>query len=440
MDKKSEAYHRYKSETAKGVFPYFDSDEIEQIVFDLLEDHVGYEAAYVLDEGLKMHPGDEHLTKLKILLLIHFKRVEEARQLFTPYENDGSEETQSLKIAFEIVAGRSRSTLRQLLTKVRRKQVASIYFVDMVDEMWAEIPDMVKIDYLDQATKVISDNAEALARMGAMLMDLKRFRLAIPALERALDIDAYDIYTWQDLARCAFELFDYDKCEEACDFGLAIDPENPLLHFIRGFALMSAKGDFRQALDSLLVCKKYFEGNLEHEEINIPKEEREAQVAMTYDLLGQCYSFLDKTDEAIECYEKLVAKVPDNTEVLSELSQRYLDKGDLPKALETINKAIKLKRRDTAYLSLKVSILASMHCFDEALETLDKLIKIKPSSKNFILAKAELALGIHKYEIADHEFRKLLAMKPKEATTQKMMRQYFLSIGDTDALKQMDNF
>lgn len=103
-----------------------------------------------------------------------------------------------------------------------------------------------------------------------------------------------------------------------------------------------------------------------------------------------------------------------------------------------VNKAIKLNPRNTAYLSLKASILASMHCFEEAMETLDRLIKIKPGSKNFVLAKAELALGTHNYDVADKEFRKLLSMKPKEQTTKTLLKEYFLSIGDTDALKEID--
>ena len=439
MQSKSEAYYRYKAEQARGVFPYFESDEIEQIVFDLLDDNLALEALEVIDQGLKLHPANESLVKLEILILIHIQRVEEARRLFEPYVNDGTDSTETLKFAFEVSVGHSRSALRKMLTKLRRKEIASVDYVNLIDEMWSEIPEEVKLQYLDTAVALIDDSSEALARIGAMLMDLKSFAMAIPALEKALDIDAYDIYTWQDLTRCAFELMDYDKCAEACDFGLAIDQNNPLLHFVKGFILLAEKHDSKGALESLLISQRYFEGKLNHEDIGIPKNEREAQISMTYDMLGQCYTDLDQIDDAIGCFEKLVERMPDNHEVMFELTQRYLDKGDFPKGLDMINKAIKYSQRNTAYLSLKASILASMHSFEEALETLDRLIKIKPSSKNFVLAKAELALGVHKYEIADKEFRKLLSMKPKEQAAKTLMREYFLSIGDTDALKEIDN-
>lgn len=439
MNKKSNAYYRYKAEQAKGAFPYFESDDIEQIVYDLLDDDLTKEALYVLEEGLKQHPEDESLVKVQILILIHFQRLEEAHRLFAPYENDNTDSTATVTFAFEVAHGRSRSALRGIFSKLRRKDIASIDFVNLVDEMWSEIPDDVKFDYLTKAIGQINDNSEALARIGAMMMDLKQYPAAIPSLEKALDLDAYDIYTWQDLTRCAFEVQDYEKCEEACDFGIAIDPYNPLLNFVKGFILLSAHHDYTSALEYLLISKKVFEGEIEHEEVKIPNNELEAQISMTYDMLAECYTCQDRIDESIACYKKLIERMPDHHEALFELSQRYLDKGDFPKGLETINKAIKLKNRDTSYISLKASILASMHCFDEALETLDKLIKIKPASKNFVLAKAELALGTHKYEIADKEFRKLLSMKPKEQTTKQLLREYFLSIGDVEALKKIDN-
>ena len=79
-----------------------------------------------------------------------------------------------------------------------------------------------------------------------------------------------------------------------------------------------------------------------------------------------------------------------------------------------------------------------MNRFEEAMEMLDKIIKIKPKAHRFVLAKAELAIGIQNVEIADQEFRKLLSMKPTDQSTIDLMREYFESIGDKDALKQIE--
>ena len=141
MNKKSEAYYIYKAEQAKGVFPYFDSEEIEQIAYDLLDDQLSSEALFVLEEGLKMHPNDEQITKLKVLILIHCQRIDEARMLFAPFASDGTFTTQALLFAFDVVTGKSRSALRQLLTKVRRNEIDLLDFVNVVDDMWMEIPD-----------------------------------------------------------------------------------------------------------------------------------------------------------------------------------------------------------------------------------------------------------------------------------------------------------
>ena len=365
--------------------------------------------------------------------------LEEAKALFAPYIEDGSESTETLKFAFEVAEGHDLRAIRHISALLHHKKIASLDYVNLIDEMWDEISDFGKFRALFSASKYIDDSAEALARVGAMYMDLNDFNMAMPVLEKALDIDAYDIYIWQDLIRCAFELRQVDKCEEACEFGIAIDPNNPLLHFVRGFLKISERQDYEESVRSLEICRQYFEGELEHEEIDIPIQELEAQFSMTYDLLAQCYEKLEKIDKAIECYEKLIARMPDNHEAMFEFTRVLLDKGNFPKALEQINNAIKLQKRNTSYLSIKASILASMHCFEEALDTLDKLIKIKPRSMNFVLAKAELALGIKKYDVADQEFRKLLAMKPKEENTKILLKEYFLSIGDSEAVKEIEN-
>ena len=440
MNKKSEAYYIYKAEQAKGVFPYFDSEEIEQIAYDLLDDQLSSEALFVLEEGLKMHPNDERITKLKVLILIHCQRIDEERMLFAPFASDGTFTTQALLFAFDVVAGKSRSALRQLLTKVRRNEIDLLDFVNVVDDMWMEIPDDAKIDYLVSAAKIPTDKAEALARIGAMLMDLHLYSDAITALDKSLDIDAYDILTWQDLARCTLELYEIDKCKEACDFGLAIDPKNPLLHFVKGYVAFAEDADYKTTIESLNVFKDYLENNVECDKSFLFSDNSELQIAITYDILGKSYFRSDEIDKAIEMFEKFSARVPNDHEALFQISMCYLDKGDLPKALEAIDKALSVKRRSTSYLALKTSILASMHCFEEAIETLDKMIKIKPTDKKFILAKAELALGIRKFDIADQAFRKLLSLKPRESTTKSLMRQYFDSIGDTEALNQLDNY
>lgn len=441
MDKKSDAYYKYQAEKEKGQFSYYESDEIEQIVYDLLDDCHMLESLFVLDNiGLKLHPGDSMLLKIKALIYIHIGRVEDARALYLPFKDDNTFASEMLRVAFEIVDGRWRSALKGEIVKLKRKQLRSIDFVNIVDEVWDLLPRDWFDDYLIQASKVINDDAEALARLAAMLMDLGQKKYAIPVLEHSLDIDAYDIYSWQDLARCCFELEDYGKCEEACDLGLAIDETNPVLHFMRGNIRMLVNKDYAGAVEDLVFCRDYAEGTLKHEDLNIPMGEKETQVSLAYELLGQCYTNLDKADDAIKCYLKVVERNPKKHDAFLCLTQLYLDKGNLPEALAMIDKAILLSRRNTTYLSLKVSILASMHRFDEAIEVLDKLIILKPKSKNFILAKAELALGIHKFELADTEFRKLLLMAPHDSSTITLMKEYFESIGDIEALKIINNF
>ena len=132
VSKKSDAFYRYKAEQSRNVFPYFESDEIEQIVYDLLDDFNMFEAIDVINQGLKQHPNNEDLVKLKVLLLIHTLHVDEAKGLFEPYINDGTESTETLKFAFDVVDGKDLSAIRRLAARLHRKEISSIDFVNNI--------------------------------------------------------------------------------------------------------------------------------------------------------------------------------------------------------------------------------------------------------------------------------------------------------------------
>lgn len=427
---------------ADGKIGYYSTEDVEQLVYDLLEDGDSDEAMRACQIGLDQHPGDDLLELVEAKILVHMQRLDEAERIMDSKPMDQSPFEMSIRFGIMVSHGDTTTALEILDERLEQNYVTTNEYVEIMDEMFDLLPKQEMAEHLQWAAKLSAgrkkgqDEAEALGRIGAMLMDCCCHKEAIPVLEMALDQDAYDVYTWQDLSRCQFELKMYDKCANSCEMGLAIDPQNPLFNFALGFIRFS-DSDFAGCIENLEIASQYAEGKLKHEEVRIDRSEAENQTFLTYEMLGSSYMELERFDEAIACFQKLADRAPLFDEVYMKLATLYMTKGDTPNALAQINHAIELQPQKTEYKTLRVALLTDMHRFDEAVSQLDELLKQQPRSKSFLLAKAELSMTLKRYEEADKAYRSLLKLKPRDNTSLTLLRSYFEAIGDEEALSKL---
>ena len=392
---------------------YYSTDDISQIIYDLLDDGDAEEAMAACQKGLDQHPEDEFLELIEAKILLHMNRYDEAEKLVKGNPDEQSPFGIGIHFGIDVKTKDQEEAYETLFRHLQKGDLTGLEFVEIIDELFDHLP------------------------QGALLMDCNCHRDAIPVLEHALDIDAYDVYSWQDLSRCQFELQMFDECRNSCEMGIAIDPKNPLFNFALGFILYQ-KGEHTEAVEHLEVARQYAEGKLQHEAPHLDRQEVEQQTSVTYELLGSAYMALDEFDKARECYEMLVQRIPKFAEGYYRLSSLAMDKGDTPKAVEYIREAIQIEPDNTTYLGFYVTLLTELRKFNEALQVLDELIELEPKSKTYLLAKAELSLSLKRYDEADRAYRTLLKLKPKDSTSRELMRAYFEAIGDNEALKKLN--
>lgn len=441
---KSRAYYQYMIDLIDHKPSYYSADEIGQIAFDLLDEGNPAEALNACKLGLLQHPDDEYVELIEAKIFLHMHRFEEAENILKSQKGDEDDPFRiSIRFGLDALQNDQDEAFGYLLRKYKEGKLMLQEYTDIIDELFETLPHLLTAKYLKEAYAWYQKHpskeeklAECISRIGALLMDSGCADDAIKVFEKALDLDAYDIYSWQDLARCQFDLKYYDDCANSCEMGLAIDPKNPIFNFALGY-IRYMEEDYEESAEHLDLARQFVEGKLDHEEINLERQEVESQAAITYDLLGSSYISLNRLDEAIECYQQLVNRVPTCDEGYFHLSTLALDRGDIRGALEYIEKAIEIKPQQTTYLSLRVTLLTDLRRFEEALKGLDDLVKLEPKSKAFLLAQAELSLNLHNYEKADKAYRKLLKMKPSDFASKELMRAYFESIGDNDALNQI---
>ena len=423
---------------ATGKFSYYESDEGSDAVMDLLDDGNVEDALRLAEEGLKQHPNDETAEKLVIWMYIHNNRIEEADKLFEKYKNDETESTIRLRFSLAALHGHPKQALDSFFLALKSEKIELTEWVNTIDDMFESLPHTLLAPYLVRVAALAGTDCDSIARLGGLIMDCHQYREAAEVLEKALDINAYDIYCWQDLARCYLELADFDRCLDACTYGIAIDEKNPLLNFLSGF-INYQKKNYREAIAQLDVMRQFAEGRLKTDLHHVPLDNLHYQITITYEFLGFAYLEIEELDKSVECFEILSEREPDKTYIWIQLASLFLLKGDSPKAEEYIIKALETNPKDTSAIAMSVSILTTMQRFDDALLGLKKLIRLKPHNANYKLACAELLFHLGRKEEADALFRKLLNSKPKRRFILEALHLYFSSIDDADALNQLED-
>lgn len=415
---------------------YYDPDEIEAAVYDLLDMNMLDDAEYLAEQGMRQHPNDETVEKLVIWIYLHNHKVDKADALFQKYKNQDDEWVLRMAFSMSVIHGHPLRALENFLPTLTEGKVAPLDWVNSIDEMFDALPPKVLAPFLVDAANSITDNAEALGRLGSMLIDTHNFREATTVIEKALDLDAYDIFSWQDLARCYLLLQDFPKCVEACDYGLAIEEGNPLLGFIKGY-IHYQNLEYKECIPYLTNARKFAEGRLDVRNLNMNADEIEQQINITYEMLGSAYLETEQYDEAKECFGIMTERDPNNASAWMQLASISLFEGNLNEADSIVKKAIELDPKNESAHSLLISILTSMHDFPAAVKELKKIMRLCPKNRGYLFAYAELSRHIGDKKEADAAYRKLLKMGTKDESYKQLLLAYFESIGDDEAVKML---
>jgi len=419
---------------ANDHISYYDPDEIEAAVYDLIDMNMLEDAEYLAEQGLLQHPNDDSVEKLVIWIYLHNHKIVKAEEMFQKYRSEDSDWNVRMNFCFMVMHGHPHKALEYYSKFLQNEQFTPSDWINTIDEMFDAIPSVALTPFLVKASNFITNDAETLGRIGGLLIDAKQYEEAAKVLEKALDIDAYDIFSWQDLARSYLLLQNLPKSQEACEYGLAIDEKNPLLGFIKGY-IHYQNLEYKECIPYLVNAREFAEGRMNVRNLNMTEEEIQDQINVTYEMLGFSYMESNMSKEAKECFEILTERNPKKTSPWIQLAGIYLYEGNLNKAKEYVSHAVQLDPKDEGSRSLQISIFTTMHDFPNALKALKEVMKLRPRNKSYILAYAELALHTGLKKEADAAYRKLLKMGKLDKSYRQLMLAYFQSISDDDAVR-----
>ena len=436
MSKKSKAYYRFCRDKEKGKFSYYDPEEFMEIIDDFEVDGNIDDALEVAEEGCRQHPGNEEVEKLLIIIYLQHNRLDEAEKLFDKYKGDGTYRTAMIDFNMKVCANHPRKALDEYMTELKKGRVSIVRWLETVDNLYDRIPKDILGPRLMKVVKYAEGNVSALSSLGSMVLGCKMANEAIELFNKALDINAYDIFSWKELTRCYLQMEDFDHCLEAAEYGLAIDPHDPMLNFACGYIHFSRK-EYNKAIPKLEKMRKSSEKGMNNEISPVGPEEIKDQTTITYWALGSSYLRTKQLDKAIDCFETLTELEPDMKDGWFQLYTCYTIKQKMDKSLECLNNIIRIDPKDKTVHALKIMLLSILDRKDEALKSMKEIVKLSHNNTTFMLIYAEMATNAKKYKEGDRMYRAILEKKPKNKHVIVGLKHYFELIGDTEALEQL---
>ena len=169
------------------------------------------------------------------------------------------------------------------------------------------------------------------------------------------------------------------------------------------------KGKALRTIGGRDKAKKCFEAALKRCEMTAAQR---PNYAGTYSDKGDVLLELERYDEALECYDKVVELNTDNAWVHYRRWMALFELERYDEALECIDKVIKMEPNAADMHSSKGATLLGLKRCNDALEYVDKAISKNPYAANLYFGKGTMLANLKKYDEALECYDKVIELDP----------------------------
>ena len=214
----------------------------------------------------------------------------------------------------------------------------------------------VAINYYNSILKVKPDHFNSILSLGSLLLQIKKFVLAKPLLEKAIQIDPNFVIAHNNLGLTLKELGEPFKAISCFEKAIQIDPNFSISHNNLGTSFKEI-GELQKAI----VCYE--------KAIKINPDYLNA-----YNNLGLIFMELEDYQKALGYYEKAIEINPKFANTHNNIGVIFLELGEYRKATICFEKAIKINPGHTDALNNLLRFLYKMDDKNIFLEKLDERI------------------------------------------------------------------
>lgn len=453
----------YEQQKAQGQSIYLDADDFADIADFYLSHDLPALAQEAVERGLAVHPADEVLLIVKSATFIYQRMYAESEEILEELDEENSDvkyQLAQLQYAYYFNTQKAEKIWREWLAMLEEeedgtdewKRESYIHIISSLLELrGTDKTSGERLWNLDTAQKWIREYIEMFKPLGAsdsdiQLVDICRENelvdLMCEALTLVLEVQPYLPKGWSNLALAHFMEQRYGQALEACDFALAIDPDDldALLtkaHTLYGMGdkagstpvfkeylekggevvqmipyaeVLFLEGNKEEAVCQLEGLARHMEGERlemdgqrEYDEKHLSEEDLQAKRSYYdnfYDLyekiytdIGDLYNRNEYYAESIDANQHILAVNPHSPEAYFMLGVNSLAQHAYHESTQYFGKAL-MYAEDQIMMGIDIALTFVLNNYDdfalEVLNAIEKLAKLNtsPYTKNIPAAKS----------------------------------------------------
>jgi len=239
-----------------------------------------------------------------------------------------------------------------------------------------------------------ASNATNLYNRGKVLYELKRYKEAIAAYEKAIQLRPEYAEAWNGEAKTFYDLKQYKQALDAYDKAIQIQPEYLDAWSGRVYLLNNLER-YQAAIDSFDKVIKI--------QINSPE---------VWNARGDALMNLQRYQEASESYSKAVQYKQDYYQAWSSRGWALHNLQQYEEAIAAYDKAVQIKPDfDQAWYS-RGNALLKLKRYQDAIASYDKAVQFKPDYYQAWYSRGNALLNLQRYQEAIDSFNKAVEYQP----------------------------
>jgi tetratricopeptide (TPR) repeat protein len=381
-----ELLERFESGVGEGGYSFFDSSELEDIIYYYFSESELHKARKAIDYAIGQFPAEVSFQVFKAQYFLNNGEPEKALARLNSLEAIDPQNPDVLLTRATVY-----SSMHKHAEAIKEYQKA----LGKVDEDLDEIHTSIAFEYQNQgeytkaaehlkkAIKLNKDNESLLYEIGYCYEMGQMSDEAVSFFTREINVRPYSYVAWYNLGMAYSALELYEKSIDAFDYAIAIDPS------------------FTPAYFSKAQCYEQME--MYQEAINVYKYtfELEKPDSMTYYYIGDCYASLEKYETAIEFYRKSISFERHFSDAWLGIGLCFVELGQHSEALSHIEQAIKLESDNAEYYIVLAETQLALEMNEAALQSYEKASELEPYHAEIWLDYSDFYANVNKdYEKA----------------------------------------
>lgn len=357
-----ELLERFENSQAGKGLHFFDSGELEDIIYYYINEGQITKAANAIEYALQNFPTEHSFQIFKAQYYLHNSEPEKALAILNNLQDVDSDNPDLYLTRANVY-----SSMRDYNQAIRQYKIALNLSQDDLDEIHTSIAFEYlnlrqyqrAIVHLKTAFKMNPSNTSLLYEIGHCYDQLGTLDDAIAFFDEIISKNPYSQVAWFNLGMAYTSAELYEKAIDAFDYAIAIEPG-----FIPAYYSKAQCFEQMEKFDQAIQVYKL---TFEHEKPD----------AMIFFYIAECYTELEKYSTAIEYYRKSIGADRQFADSWMGIGICFAEMEDYAEAMSHMYQALKLEPDNTEYLRLIANNCLSLDLKLEAEAALKKATEIQ---------------------------------------------------------------